>query len=270
MSLSSSRSAERVTTTRQADPAVAINSWLRCRLPRHSPKARVVCIPYAGGGAGVFHLWAAALGNEVEVRAVQLPGRQDRLAEPALSVLSDVVASLAAALWGLPPAPLVLYGHSYGALLAFELSRRLRRHGQAPAALCLAAQPAAQLPRRHEPIGSLPAPQFKAALLRRFDLPRQVVDNDELLALSLPPLRADLQAVETYHYAPEALLDTPITLLHGSQDTLVSRAEVNAWRELTTGTVRFHEVDAGHLFVDTHRDWVLAHVAELLCRTIRG
>jgi surfactin synthase thioesterase subunit len=238
--------------------------WLRTRRPLARPRLRLICLPYSGGGATLFHAWPDVLPADVEVRAVQLPGRQDRLSEPPLTSVATLTERLHAALAALPPAPLAFYGHSVGALVAFELSRRLQSHGTPPVALIVAARGAPHVPRRLSPMYNLPEAAFLDTLHRRYGSPLSLLQNAQLMELCLPSLRADLMASDTYVYTPSEPLRLPVTVLHGRQDSALPAADVAAWRELAAGPVEVHEIDAGHLFVDTHRPWVLARVGQAL------
>ena len=216
----------------------------------------------------MFHHWADAFASDIEVRALQLPGRQERLHEGVLTSSMAAVEGIAAALQVLPPAPLVLYGHSYGAILAFELARRLRATPYCPQALVLAARRAPQLARRGRSIAKLPDEEFKEMLYQEYGTPRSVIDNHQLMELALPALRADFHAVESYTYVPDAPLEIPLLALHGTQDTLVRKEEMAAWRDVCSGSFQLEEVKAGHFFIDTHREWVLAKVDSVL-RSVR-
>lgn len=242
--------------------------WLKTRRALAAPRARLLCLPYAGGGAVLFHHWATELPPDIEVRAAQLPGRQERLQEPALHSLPAVVQNLAAALRALPPAPLVIYGHSYGALLAFELARTLRGTAHSPRALIIAARRGPQATGIGGEVHRLPEPAFKDALHVLYGIPRHILAEQDLMELALPSLRGDFAAVETYQYVPGEPLDIPMTALCGSEDRVVSEAEMREWQQMSALPVRFHTVKAGHLFVDTHRAWVLQHVAAVLHESV--
>lgn len=238
--------------------------WLRARRPLARPRLRLVCLPYAGGGATIYHHWPDGLPADVEVRAVQLPGRQDLWNEPPHKSVAAVVQGLVGALAALPPAPLVIYGHSFGAVVGFELTVALSAAGLSPRAFIAAARGAAHRPSRLPAIHALPEPAFKEALAARYNMSRALLADAELMALALPALRADFTALETYRFSPGQPLAVPLHALHGRQDELVAAEDIAAWRELTTGPSALHEVDAGHFFVDTHRPWVLARVADVL------
>ena len=240
---------------------------LRCRRPLNPPRARLLCLPYAGGGATIFQTWAGQLPADIEVRAAQFPGRQDRLGEPALLSVSAMSDAILAALAALPPAPLYLYGHSLGALIAFELARKLAARNQPPAGIIVGGRRAPHLPSRRAPIHTLSDADFKEALHLLYGTSRAVLQNSELMAIALPALRGDFTAHDAYQHAAGAPLDVPITVLVGQKDSSLNREEATAWAELTTRYQGLHEVDAGHLFVDTHAAWVIERVRAALAPT---
>lgn len=246
-------------------PPAHVERWLRCRSPVQAPRLRLLCLPYAGGGATVYHAWPDALPPDVEVRVLQLPGRQDRLGEAPLSSVEPILAEVIPALAALPPAPLALYGHSFGGLLAFELARRARRAGLPPVELVMiGARRAPHLPPRLTDTHGLPTREMVEELHRRYGMPRVVIDTPDLLELILPSLRADLIASETHRFVPGEPLDVPLVLFRGLRDLSLEAWEVAAWRELAAASVEVREVDAGHFFVDSHRAWLVREVAQHL------
>jgi surfactin synthase thioesterase subunit len=130
--------------------------------------------------------------------------------------------------------------------------------------LVVGAVPAPHLALVGPPIHALPEKAFLEAIHERYGTPWDILRNADLMSLSLPSLRADLQAHETYAYAPDTLLPLSILALRGAHDTRVTRANVEAWAAVTAADITVCEINAGHLFVDTHRDWVVGHVAERL------
>ena len=173
---------------------------------------RLVCFPYAGGGAHIYADWRTGLPPQVEVHAVQLPGRGRRFAEPALERLDAAVSDIVDALATLNDKPFMFFGHSMGALLAFETARALRRLGSAgPLRLLMSAYRAPQLERREPPIRDLPEAAFIAKLREFEGTPPEVFANKELLELMLPVVRADFTLVETHRYRPELPLACPIS-----------------------------------------------------------
>jgi medium-chain acyl-[acyl-carrier-protein] hydrolase len=234
--------------------------------PRPNPKAtlRLVCFPYAGVGPSVYRPWLTALPGHIEARFVQLPGRESRWREPALTNLAAIADRVTQALVPHLDAPFAFYGHSLGALLSFEVTRRLRAAGgPMPRQLLLGAHRGAQLPNPHPPIRHLADDAFVAETRRRYDgIPQAVLDNPELLELMLPCLRADFTAFETYEYRAEAPLDVPISAFGGDLDTYVRTHEVAGWRDQTTSRFRMRVIPGNHFFLQTARDQVIAAVVD--------
>ena len=241
-----------------------LNRTLRVIDPVAEPRARLVCFPYAGGAASQFHAWSAALPSGVELRAVQLPARQDRRRDPALTSVDDIVNHLTGLMAELRELPTVLFGHSFGALVAFELARRLHAEGTPPLRLIVSARRAPHLPLAHPPLHALPEADFLAGMNRYCETPWDVLRNTELMELALPALRADFQALETFEYKASGPLDVPTIVLRGRRDKSVSAAAAQAWSEAVAREIQLYEVDAGHFFMDTHRSWVLERVNDVL------
>ncbi|MET7784596.1 thioesterase II family protein [Streptomyces mirabilis] len=222
---------------------VFATAWLRGLGSRElTAHRRLFVFPHAGAGASAYRL-AAYLPDTVEVCTVQLPGRENRLAEPALTSLDDAVAALAPLIADHTDLPYAFFGHSMGSLIAFETARRLRALGtRLPDRLFLSGMRAPGLPDR--------------------DL-RHTLPDDKLLAtaefggvdaelqeLLLPLLRADLTLCETYTHRAEAPLPCPLTVLAGSDDDSVDGTELAGWREHTSADFELHLFPgAPHLYV---------------------
>lgn len=239
-------------------------AWIiRPRLSAHV-RLRLFCIPHAGGGPSFFRPWLNDLPAEIELGLIHLPGREGRLAEAPLADLPGLVQTLAAHLRPYLDRPFALYGHSLGALIAFELSRQLRREGgPLPAQLCLAAMPAPHLPSDGPPMHALPEMAFVAAIRQRYaSIPEEVAGDAELRALLLPALRADLTVLETYAYQPEEPLDCPLSVFGGLDDTTVSREQLGAWRDHTRGRCVVRMFPGGHFFPEQARAFLLPAIVQ--------
>ncbi|MFH8565753.1 thioesterase II family protein [Streptomyces sp. NPDC017988] len=217
--------------------------WLRGLGSRdRTARQRLFVFPHAGAGASAYRL-AAHLPDTVEVCTVQLPGRENRFTEPALTSLDDAVAALAPLIAGHSDLPYAFFGHSMGSLIAFETARRLRVLGAPlPERLFLSGMRAPGLPDR-DPRHGLPDDELLAAS----DLD---VLGAELRELLLPVLRADLTLCETYTHRREAPLPCPLTVLAGSDDDSVDGTELAGWREHTSADFTLHLFPgARHLYV---------------------
>ena len=234
----------------QSTNADAVDRWISFRKPDPNTQLRLFCFPYAGAGALIFRRWSDALPHEVEVCPIQLPGRGTRLTEPPFTKLSCLIEALARALVPLLDKPFAFFGHSLGALIAFELAREIRRqHGLHPVRLFASAGRAPQIPHRAPPIHTLPDNEFLAELRRLNGTPRELLDHEELMEVMLPILRADFSLYETYLYSTEPPLNCPISAFGGLQDCRVSASDLEAWRSQTSASFSLRMFPGGHFFL---------------------
>ena len=243
-----------------------MSEWLLVQPARAAPRFTLVCFPYAGGSATIFHEWGRDLPEGVEVQAVRLPGRGTRIREPAMTDMRALVDALAAVVE--PEGAYGLFGHSLGARIAFELARELARRGAPPPAhLWLSGSRAPQLPARRPPIHDLPDPALIAEL-RNYE--GGLVDNPELLELYLPILRADFALHDTYTHAHAPPLVTPISVFGGVDDPFITREELEAWREHTRASFDVEMFAGAHLFLHGARQPLLARIGRDLTRALAG
>jgi surfactin synthase thioesterase subunit len=243
--------------------------WLAYREVNPRARMRMFCFPYAGGGASAYRGWAGPLPPDVEVCPVQLPGREGRLREAPFENPEPLVQAMADALQPyLQGMPFVFFGHSMGAMLAFELARELRRRAQAlPLHLFVSGRCAPQVP-EYEPIHALPEPEFIAKLRELNGTPEEVLQHMELMRLLIPVLRADFSVNETYVYKEEEPFDFGISAFGGLGDKEVSREEVAAWKEHTRGRFRLRMLPGDHFFIHGNRDMVLEALARDLMEVL--
>lgn len=248
----------------QSQPTV-FNRWITCPYPNPEARLRLFCLPFAGGGASMFRTWGKALPPAIEVCPVQLPGREERLAEPPYTNLWALAEQLAVQLRPYTEKPFALFGHSVGALLAFELTRSLRRqHSPMPRVLFLSARGAPHLPLRRKPLYRLSDAAFLQEVRAIGGTPAAVFESQAVLDLVLPALRADCTALDTYRFVPDARLDCPLVLYAGRQDTEVPLQDVEAWKEYTTGTTILQLFPGDHFFLRADRALLLQRTGALL------
>lgn len=240
-------------TTTPATP----NPWFLRPRPNPQAKLRMFCLPYAGGGASAYVPWANLLPPSIELYAVQLPGRERRIREAAFTNSETLIAALVPQLLPLLDQPFVLFGHSMGALLSFELTRALRRQGIQPRALLVTGHRAPQLPDKRRPVHALPEPELIDELRQMNGTPEEVLAHPELLELLIPIIRADFELCETYRYTSEPPLALPISAFGGLQDPLFSREELAGWREQTTATCTQRMLPGDHFFIHANRQALL-------------
>lgn len=224
--------------------------WIAYRKPNPQARLRLFCLHYAGGAASVFRGWQDELPDQIEVCPVQLPGRESRLREPLLERVDRAVDALATALPAHMDLPYAFFGHSMGALLGFELSRRLHLDGQPmPQRLLLSGRRAPQVPDDEPEIWNLPDAEFKEELRKLNGTPEAVLEHPELMELLLPVLRADFALCETYRFEPGEPLGVPIVAYGGIADHKVERAALEAWREQTHAAFKMRLFNGDHFFL---------------------
>lgn len=229
---------------------------------RSDPDAtvRLFCFSHAGGGASMYRSWPAGLPASVEVWGVQLPGRESRVGEPPYRQMATLTAALVAALSPHLDKPFVFFGHSMGALVAFELTRELRRAGlPQPARLFLAAFRAPQLPSPNVKIHHWPDEVLKV-VLQRDGTPEEVLRNDELMRALLPTLRGDLEVCDTYEYTKQDPLACPLKVFGGLEDVRVRPDALPGWAEHTSAEFSVSMFPGTHFFPHSARQSLLAEM----------
>ncbi|HEV2636711.1 MAG TPA: alpha/beta fold hydrolase [Actinocrinis sp.] len=235
------------------------DAWIR---RYHQPPAgspRLVCFPHAGGSASYYFPWSRTLAAEVEVLALQYPGRQDRMLDESAATIGELADGAYAALRArgvLDPvdgSPVSLFGHSMGAIVAFEITRRMQRDGlPAPARVFLSGRRAPDIYRATTPIHTLDDAGLVAEMKRVGGTHQDVLDNPDLQQLFLPTIRADYRAIETYRYEPGPPMQGPVTALTGDGDTAVTPDEAAAWERFTTGPFDLRVFRGGHFYLEEH------------------
>jgi medium-chain acyl-[acyl-carrier-protein] hydrolase len=221
------------------------STWLRRFAATADAPVRLLCFHYAGGSASMFRDWR--LGDDIDIVAVQLPGRDIRLAEPPYRHMDPLVTDLVPVLAPLLDRPFACYGSSMGARVALATTHALRDGGlPAPARLFVASSAA---PRLHRPVrGWQESEDGLVDYVRALGgTPEQVLASAELRALFLPTLRADLTVVGTCP-DPGPPLSVPIRAFAGADDTEAPPSDMQPWRDETTADFDLYVLPGGHFF----------------------
>lgn len=242
------------------------STWFRRFTTAEGNGPRLVCFPHAGGSATAFTPLARALPADFDVVSVQYPGRQDRYAEAPFTALGPLVEAvageLARELAADPGRPYALFGHSMGALVAFETARLLARR-ELPGAqrLFLSGRggPGARSGIRRDHYDDA---ELVAEMRGLGGTDQSMLDNPDVLEMILPALRADYRAVDTYRWQGGEPLAAPITALVGDSDPMVPVEAARTWREHTSGDFAFKVFPGGHFYLVDHIGQVAAAVTE--------
>jgi medium-chain acyl-[acyl-carrier-protein] hydrolase len=243
----------------------ASTPWLPVRAPEVPGGIRLFCFPHAGAGGLAYHGWSRVLPPAIQVLPVLPPGRETRLRETPYTSIEPYVDDLATALAPELRAPYALFGHSLGALVAFELTRRLRSHRlAAPVHLFVSGRMAPQLTEHRRILHRLPAGDLAKELAALGGIPGHIDLGDHRLSYLLAALRADLAVNESYTFRGEPALDTAVTALGGTADPRVNESELAAWRAQTSGPFALRTYRGGHFYLSEHRGALLSHIMQTL------
>lgn len=237
---------------------------LRCFEPRQAPKRRLICLPYAGGGPATYRPWSQHLPDDVEVVAVQFPGREPPYREPPLDSIADLVASLLPPLAERADLPFALFGHSMGALVAFEATLAMERDGgPSPSLLFVSSRRPPDEPADHAPVHDLPDDAFVDAMVRRYNAVPEVVRREpDLMALLLPVLRADIRAYERYEPLSGRQVQCPVRVYGGTDDRHPRPQLLPLWRRVAEHDVSVRVFEGDHFWLAEHAAAVAGDIVD--------
>lgn len=238
------------------------NKSLVCFSPNPVAKRRLICFPCAGAGASMYRRWAQLL-PEMEIWAANYPGRETLHSMPFASAVDDIIALLMEqdSVWR--DKPVVLYGHSFGALVAFVAALNLQREGIVVDAVMVSARRAPFLPAA-ETYGDLSDNQFLVQLDRMGGVPAAIRNDPDMMAFYTPIIRADLQLNDTAQLAPAETIDSPLYLFSARYDRVASADELDAWKQCTRSSFTHRVFDGGHFFMQDDADGFTACIRSLL------
>lgn len=226
------------------------DDWIRRFHPVPESDFQLVCLPYAGGSASFYFPLSRILVPHVEVLAAQYPGRQDRRLEPPIENLAELADRLAEILSDYTGNDLVIFGHSMGATLGFEIVVRLEAAGVAVRGLIVSGRRAPSYGHDrdiHTLSDSALIAEIRALAGGEIPLP----DDEVLRELALQSIRSDYTAIET-HPTSDRRVQCPVTGIFGDHDSRVDARAAQQWAEHTSGTFTMHTLPGGHFYLVKH------------------
>ncbi|MGW3012617.1 thioesterase II family protein [Streptomyces sp. NPDC001219] len=246
--------------------SVEESRWLRRFASAEGSKLELICFPHAGGSASAYLGLTRALAPDIDVVAVQYPGRQDRRLEPALTSLPHLARAVAEELARAPQRAYAFFGHSMGAVVAYETARVLSEFNlAAPRHLIVSGRGApSPEPRAGDRLAGDAA--LITEIRRLGGTGSRVLDDPELLEMVLPTLRADYGALGLYRWLPGPPLDIPLTAMVGTADPIVTVDDARGWLAHSTCPGDLISFDGGHFYLDSQLPSVAEAMRSLLGR----
>jgi surfactin synthase thioesterase subunit len=236
-----------------------LRRWFPLARPAPQAKVRLFCFPHAGAGASGYREFGARLGPDIECIAVQLPGRETRIAERPVEDVEALAAELAPLVAARGAPRFALFGHSMGALIAFNVAHALRERAMEPVHLFVSGRSAPERVSDDE-WHRLPDPQLLDRVAELGAMPDFVLRDPEMVALVLPVLRADLTLCERYRYRAQPPLAVPITALAGADDPMLDDEPLAEWAAHTSASFAEHLLPGDHFYAADGLDRLLAIV----------
>lgn len=249
---------------RQKTDRVTSDLWVRRFHTSPEARIRLVCFPHAGGSASYFFPVSRALRPDIEVSALQYPGRQDRRTEPGIrdiGVLADRLHEVIAHGWQDGTA---FFGHSMGAILAFEVARRLQREeGVSPAALIVSGRRGPST-KRVETVHRRPDAGLVRELQELSGTDAAMLDDEDFVTMVLPAMRSDYTAIENYRPDAGPSVPCPILALTGDHDPKTTVEEVENWARHTSGSFELKVYQGGHFYLNDRAAEVIETITGFL------
>ncbi len=246
-----------------------MSDWFRPFKCNKNSYISLFCFHYGGGSASAYKKWAKDIIDQVDLVAIQLPGRENRFREPLLKNVSQVTNELYKNFDSYIHKPFIFFGHSIGALIAFEFARLLRKKDiSEPKHLIVSAAKAPQLPLKRSIIHNLPDSKFVEEICKYNGIPNNILEDQGLASIFLPIIRADFSISETYQYATEEVLSFPITALGGLNDASLEQADLLEWSKQTSSFFEYNLLPGDHFFIRSSYQQVITIMNNILYKEI--
>ncbi len=241
------------------DASRVSNPWFMVPSPRPQASLRLFCFAYAGGNANIFRSWADQLDEQIELIAIQLPGRGARFNEPLLDSMESILEQLRLVFKDQYHRPYAFFGHSMGASIAFELSRIIQQRAKTDSDVLLPSRlivsgrkgPSFVEEQEREPIHNLPKEEFINRLKNLNGTPQELLEHEDLMALMEPILRSDFKVIETWQHQEGELLKIPMSVYSGDEDEYLCPESLKAWQKETDQKCEFVSFSGDHFYLQS-------------------
>lgn len=231
--------------------------WIT-NVSKNNVKYRLFCFPFAGAGSNIYRSWINELSPDIDVCPIQLPGRENRMTEPALDNVHDVVRFIAPEIAQYTDVPYAFFGHCIGALISYELALKMKKLGlNSPDHLYISAFRAPDQKNPNRELHQLNDDDLKLEIKGYGGFSDEVLANDDIMRSIIPMLRADFALHEKYRYTGKEDVDCPVTLFYGDQDHIVRKEHMESWEKVSSHNVDLHSISGGHFFIIQKREEVL-------------
>jgi len=244
--------------------------WLHTFKTCKQAKIKLYCFAYAGGNANIFSKWPNVFGDDVEVCAISLPGRWERMNEPSITCMNNLCWEIANAVLAESKIPFVFFGHSMGAILLFEVARQLRKQGaMTPEHLFVSG---AQAPHtlnepsvnRRKKICDMDDDELMGYLQLLSGTPSELLQDREMREYVIKIMTPDLQAIDGWQYRQTKPLTQNISVFVGDKDPVIDLAAARAWKQHTLNNCELNVIVGDHFFIHSQFNLLTSKIKRIL------
>jgi surfactin synthase thioesterase subunit len=239
-------------------------NWLKVLRPKMNPRLRLFCFPYAGGSSAIYSEWLKLLDADIELIAIQLPGRAERIHETPIGEMDKLTNGILAELQNLQDIPFAFFGHSMGARIAYALSLKMQTLGnRLPDRLILSAHGAPEANKKPKTLHTLPDDELISELRLMNGTSKELLENKELMSFILPMIRADFK-VACERIDSDVKLPCTASVVSGIEDFELKYHELEAWADCFRSTLDIHLIAGDHFFINKNTGTLLSLVNTIL------
>ncbi len=231
---------------------------------------RLICFPYAGGVPSVFRNWSQNLPKGVEVIAVRLPGRERLIKQPAFHCWKELMSYLITTLMPLLDLPFSLFGHSFGARVAYELALKLEQENFNASHVFISGCQAPDKPCQPPFLFNMSQEEFHKILIEMGGLSCEIVQNRRLMKLLEPTIRADMKLAELWPVDLQKSISSSTVILYAIYDSLASPSTIYSWKYFSKSRAEFHKFYDGHFFIHSQEKKVTEIIGGYLCGGLKN